>query len=118
MDFMDTAESFAEILRHWGHDARAAVGAEDALALLGGWEPDAAVIDVCMPLTGGCHLVRKLSERFGARPLLIAITGWKKPSDRILAQLSGFDHHLPKPFEARELLALLEPLTSGDSAGR
>jgi len=58
-------------------------------------------------------------EHYGtARPLLIAVTGWKKPSDRILAQLAGFNHHLPKPFESHQLLELLEPLVSGSPNGR
>ncbi len=54
-------------------------------------------------------MAREVREHYDTgRPLLIAVTGWKKPSDRILAQLAGFDHHLPKPFESHQLLKLLE----------
>jgi CheY-like chemotaxis protein len=69
-----------------------------------------------MPGMTGYDVAREVREHYGTgRPLLIAVTGWKKPSDRILAQLAGFDHHLPKPFESYRLLELLEPLASGKS---
>jgi len=32
---------------------------------------------------------------------------YQQPSDKILAQLCGFDHHLGKPFDTRALLKLL-----------
>jgi two-component system CheB/CheR fusion protein len=60
----------------------------------------------------GYDVAREVRQTSEKRPVLIAITGWNKPSDRILAKLVGFDHHLPKPFEAQELLALLDPLVS------
>jgi two-component system, sensor histidine kinase len=52
----------------------------------------------------------------GTRPLLVAVTGWKQSSDRILARLAGFDHHLAKPFDPQTLLALIEPLSCDSEA--
>src|SRR5690349_22513279 len=46
----------------------------------------------------GYDVAREVRAHYGkAGPLLIAVTGWKKPSDRILAQIAGFDQHLGKP---------------------
>jgi DNA-binding response OmpR family regulator len=44
--------------------------------------------------------------------LLIGISGqYRQGSDKILADLKGFDHYLVKPFDPAALLALLAPLT-------
>ena len=40
----------------------------------------------------------------------IAITGWKQASDKILASLAGFDHHVAKPYEPAQLIELLSKL--------
>jgi CheY-like chemotaxis protein len=61
-----------------------------------------------MPHVSGYEVARALRERYAsARPLLIAITGHSKASDRTLAQLAGFDHHFTKPYDPSALLALL-----------
>jgi CheY-like chemotaxis protein len=38
---------------------------------------------------------------------LIAVTAWKQASDRILANLAGFDHHVAKPYDPADLIRLL-----------
>ena len=43
--------------------------------------------------------------------LLIAISGvYKRDPDKLLAGIVGFDHFLPKPYQASDVLKLLEPL--------
>ena len=42
-----------------------------------------------------------------AGTVLIALTGWKQASDRILATLAGFDHHVAKPYDPGVLLQLV-----------
>jgi CheY-like chemotaxis protein len=97
-DERDQVATLAAILNDEGHDVRE------------------VYVDIGMPGMSGYDVAREVREHYGTlRPLLIAVTGWKKPSDRILAQLAGFDHHLPKPFESHQLLQLLEPLASGKS---
>jgi CheY-like chemotaxis protein len=43
---------------------------------------------------------------------MIAVTAWTQPSDRILAKLAGFDHHVAKPYEPNALLALVSDLAA------
>jgi DNA-binding response OmpR family regulator len=108
--------TLAAILNDEGHDVREVYRGTEVLRLLGEFDPDVALVDISMPGMSGYDVAREVREKHGQkRPVLIAITGWKKPSDKILAQLVGFNHHLAKPFEAHELLALLEPLTGGGS---
>lgn len=86
----------------------------EVLRLIQDFDPDVALIDIGMPGMTGYDVAREVRLAYGKeRPLLVAITGWKKSSDKIAAKLAGFDHHLPKPFETKELLEVLEPLASG-----
>jgi len=110
--------TLAAILNDEGHDVREVYRGIEALRLMANFDPDVALVDIGMPGMTGYDVAREVREHYGtARPLLIAVTGWKKPSDRILAQLAGFDHHLPKPFDSQRLLELLEPLASGTAKG-
>lgn len=58
-------------------------------------------------------MAQGLRDQYGTvRPLLIAISGrYIKGSDRILAELAGFDYHVDKPYDVNALLSLLEPLS-------
>ena len=115
-DERDQVTTLAAILNDEGHDVREVYRGNEVLRMMADFDPDVALVDIGMPGMSGYDVAREVREQYGkARPLLIAVTGWKKPSDRILAQLVGFDHHLPKPFEAQQLLELLEPLASGKS---
>ena len=113
-DERDHVTTLAAILNDEGHDVREVYRGNEVLRMIADFDPDVALVDIGMPGMTGYDVAREVREHYGkARPLLIAVTGWKKPSDRILAQLAGFDHHVPKPFEAQQLLLLLEPLASG-----
>jgi len=115
-DERDQVTTLAAILNDEGHEVREVYRGNEVLRMIADFDPDVALVDIGMPGMTGYDVAREVREHYGkGRPLLIAVTGWKKPSDRILAQLAGFDHHLPKPFEANELLVLLEPLASGQS---
>ena len=118
-DERDQVMTLAAILNDEGHDVREVYRGTEVLRMIADFDPDVALIDIGMPGMTGYDVAREVREHYGrARPVLVAVTGWKKPSDRILAQLAGFDHHLAKPFEAQQLLELLEPLASGKSVER
>jgi CheY-like chemotaxis protein len=113
-DERDQVTTLAAILNDEGHDVREVYRGTEVLRMIADFDPDVALVDIGMPGMTGYDVAREVREHYGkARPLLIAVTGWKKASDRILAQLAGFDHHLAKPFESHQLLELLEPLASG-----
>jgi len=117
-DDRDMVATLAAILNDEGHTVREVYRGTEVLRLIEQFDPDVALVDIGMPGMSGYDVAREVRETHDKRPMLIAITGWKKPSDRILARLVGFDHHLPKPFEARDLLNLLDPVAaSGASSG-
>jgi CheY-like chemotaxis protein len=104
-DYPDTADSLAVLLRTAGHDPRAVRSGAGALALLDGWQPDAAVLDLRMPLPDGFTVAERLA-RSPRRPLLVAVSGSVLPADWERAA-ALFDHHFIKPVEPCELLELL-----------
>jgi DNA-binding response OmpR family regulator len=111
-DDRDSVAMVAVILRHEGHEVREVYRGSEVVHAVRGFDPDVALIDIGMPGMTGYDVAREIRQLFGKRPMLIAITGWKKTSDRILAQLAGFDHHLAKPFDPDALLALLREVPS------
>ncbi len=106
-DDRDAVVTLATILQHEGHEVREVYRGSEVLQMVRDFDPHAALIDIGMPGMTGYDVAREIRHLFGKRPTLIAVTGWKKTSDKILAQIAGFDHHLAKPFEADALLALL-----------
>ena len=115
-DERDQVATLAAILNDEGHEVREVYRGTEVLRMIANFDPDVALIDIGMPGMTGYDVAREVRAQYGKRgPVLIAVTGWKKPSDRILAQIAGFDHHLGKPFEAKQLLDLLEPLAAGSA---
>ena len=107
-DDKDAVASLTALLREEGHEVRGVHGGLAVLDKVRDFGPDVVLLDIGMPHISGYEVARALRERYAsARPLLIAITGHSKPSDRTLAQLAGFDHHFTKPYDPNALLALL-----------
>jgi CheY-like chemotaxis protein len=86
-----------------GYDARAAAVRREALALLGGWVPDVAVLDLVMPGMSGYELAGRVCGALPRRPVLIALTG-------------GFDYHFTKPVDPGRLDAVLRSVGQGNRA--
>lgn len=118
-DERDTVLTLSMILRDEGHDAQGVHNGSRVLPLLREFDPDVVLLDIALPEKSGYEIAQEIRKRpRGQRVLLIGISGqYKQGSDRILADITGFDHYLVKPFDPAALLALLAPLTLPD-AGR
>ncbi|HEX5066220.1 MAG TPA: response regulator [Myxococcota bacterium] len=114
-DDRDAVVTLAALLAHDGHQVREVYRGSEVLRLVREFVPDVALLDIGMPGMTGYDVAREIRAVFGARPVLIAVTGWKKASDRIAAKIAGFDHHLAKPFDPEALLALLAEIPVGPS---
>ncbi len=117
-DDRDHVITLAALLADEGHEVRELYRGSEVARMVRDFDPDVALIDISMPGMNGYDAAREIRQEFGKkRPLLIAITGWKQSSDRILARLAGFDHHVPKPFDPKEILELIGPLAEGSGTG-
>ena len=112
-DNKDEVLTLVTVLLDEGHEVREVYRGDAVLRLIGEFKPDAVFLDIGMPGMSGYAVARELRQTFGERgPLLVAVTGWKKTSERLLGQIVGFDHYVTKPYEIDELLGLLAPLSA------
>jgi two-component system, OmpR family, response regulator len=111
-DERDTVLTLRMILTDEGHDVQGVYSGSGVLPLLREFDPDVLLLDIALPGKSGFDLAQEIRKRpRGQRVLIIGISGrYKLPSDKILADLTGFDHYLVKPFDPAALLALLAPL--------
>lgn len=111
-DNADSADSMAELLIMLGHDARAAHGGYQALALAGSFRPDCVLLDLEMPDMSGYEVLQALRQTCGAQARFLALTGRGTPDDHRRSKLAGFHAHLTKPLAIDALLrALADPAT-------
>jgi DNA-binding response OmpR family regulator len=116
-DERDQVATLALLLADEGHHVREVYRGSEVLRMVRDFDPDVALVDIGMPGMTGYDVAREIRQVYGGvRPLLVAVTGWKQSSDRILARLAGFDHHLAKPFDPEELLALIKPILPSSAA--
>jgi CheY-like chemotaxis protein len=107
-DNRDAADSMAAILRLQGFEARTGYNGREALSLAMTFHPHAMLLDIGMPDMSGYEVasaVRRLPE--GSDIVLVALTGWGQPDDRLRSGAAGFDHHLVKPVNPSILRRLL-----------
>lgn len=110
-DDHDGAITLGTVLELEGHEVRMVHGGQEALDAARDFRPDAVLLDIGMPKITGYEAARRLRLRYGNEcPVLIAITGWKQASDKILASLAGFDHHVAKPYEPADIIELLKKI--------
>jgi DNA-binding response OmpR family regulator len=107
-DNRDAADSLALLLGFDGHDVRVAYTGRQALEVAHEFLPDVAILDLGLPDLSGYDVARQLRrEPALAGVRLIALSGWGQGEHQQQARAAGFDHHLIKPADPDELLALL-----------
>jgi DNA-binding response OmpR family regulator len=110
-DDRDATLSLATLLKLEGYEVRHVYDGGATLDAVREFEPDVVLVDIGMPKLSGYDVARHVRERYGKQgPVLVALTGWKQASDKILATLAGFHHHVAKPYDPGQLLELIRRL--------
>jgi len=95
-----------EIAGHTVYDARDGVR---GLELLDTKHPDVAIIDIGLPGLNGYQVAQRVRARPNGRAVvLVALTGYGRPSDHKRSTEAGFDYHLVKPVDPDSLRCLLQ----------
>jgi PAS domain S-box-containing protein len=111
-DNPDAATLLADSLTARGHTTRVAHDGPAALRLADEFLPDVALLDIGLPVMDGYELAHRLRERPPLRHIrLIAVTGYGQADDRRRSREAGFDVHLVKPVQLKQLGALLDEPT-------
>jgi two-component system CheB/CheR fusion protein len=108
-DNRDAASSMATLLEQEGNVVETAHDGAAALAAAEAFRPDVILLDIGMPKMSGYEVARKIrAATWGQDVVLVALTGFGQPEDRMKSREVGFDHHLVKPVELSALMTLLE----------
>ncbi|HEX8465883.1 MAG TPA: ATP-binding protein [Abditibacterium sp.] len=119
-DMDDSRELLATLLRHQGAEVREANGARTGMTILLEWRPDVILSDIGMPEEDGYSFikrVRALPEEQGGQTPAVALTAYGRLEDRLQALASGFQNHIVKPAELRELTITLASVTGRATGG-
>ncbi len=109
-DDVDGANSWAILVGLWGYEVEVAHDGASALRAAEERAPDAVLLDIGLPLLDGYEVARRLRQRLGEKPFLLALTGRAQPLDRVAAAEAGIDLHFAKPTDPDEILAALKKL--------
>ena len=103
----DVREGLRDLLARGGHSVRTAENGHTGADLIVGSAPDLAFIDIGLPGMDGYEVARRVRREIGARPVLVALTGYGQAEDRQRALAAGFNIHLTKPIDAAQLERVL-----------
>jgi PAS domain S-box-containing protein len=107
-DNLDLLQVVAMLLRKEGHDVVTAADGLEALEKVRTERPDVALLDIGMPGMNGYDVARRIrAEPWGRNIMLIAMTGWGQGKDKRMALEAGFDKHLTKPVDAKDIHGIL-----------
>ena len=116
-DERDTAEILAELMKRDGHKTLALSDGAAALEAVGSFDPEVVLLDLGLPVMDGYEVARTLREKHeDHKILLIAVTGYQRDDARL--RESGFDDHLIKPSNSRQLTALLAKWDTGKGGAK
>lgn len=117
-DDRDTVVSLMVVLRDEGFDVRGVHDGREALDAIAEFDPDMVVADIAMPGMSGWEFARNVREKFGFRPILVAISGaYMKHTDEVICRVVGFSHFLQKPCDPNRLIQLLGAPAPGKPQG-
>ncbi|HET7568959.1 MAG TPA: ATP-binding protein [Gammaproteobacteria bacterium] len=116
-DYVDAAESLAELLKMDGYEVRVVYDGAAALEAAAEFQPAVALVDIGLPVMDGYEVARHLRNMPHRKKLtLVALTGYGQENDRRRARDAGFDEHLVKPLDPMKIGELLARFTDGHDA--
>lgn len=113
-DEPDARALVERMLAQCGAEIRSAGSAIEGLNELRSFQPDVLVSDIGMPGTDGYQFiksVRGLAPELGGKTPAIALTAFARSEDRMKAMLAGYQVHVSKPIEPRELAVTVQSLS-------
>jgi PAS domain S-box-containing protein len=111
-DNVDGATTLSMLVGLRGHETAVAHDGPEALTMLAAFTPHLVLCDIGLPGLDGYEIARRVraveSARGGGRTALVSLTGWGSDEDKHRSREAGFDLHLTKPIDPKEVEALLE----------
>jgi CheY-like chemotaxis protein/two-component sensor histidine kinase len=109
-DNLDAGDTTKVLLESLGHHVTIARSGNEGINLVRQVVPDVVVCDIGLPETDGYAVARAIrNEHLTSNVRLIALSGYGTDTDRELSKQAGFDKHLTKPVDPKDLILALEP---------
>ncbi|MHA3775385.1 PAS domain S-box protein [Verrucomicrobiota bacterium sgz303538] len=109
-DHDHTREVLSRLLQRQGHTVLVAQSVQEAIDVASENQVDVVVSDLGLPDGSGFDLMPQLKSRYGVKG--IAVSGYGMEQDLKRSREAGFDAHLVKPVDFKQLIAALQAVTS------
>ena len=107
-DNRDAAVLLGKLLSMLGNNTRVVHSGFEALEAAHEFKPEAILLDIGLPDMDGYETAKMIRETpEGRNVTIVAVTGWGQQEDRERARLAGFDHHVVKPADSKQLMEIL-----------
>jgi PAS domain S-box-containing protein len=107
-DNVDAAKMLSMLVRATGHDVQTAHDGPTAVQAVLDYRPDVVLLDIGLPKMNGYEVAKRIrSEPVLENVVLVAMTGYGQDEDRQRSQEAGFNHHLVKPGDFKDVQAIL-----------
>jgi CheY-like chemotaxis protein len=112
-DELDARQIIMTILQRSGADVRTAISVTAAMQTMDTWRPDVLISDIGLPVEDGYALIDRIRSRSaqqGGQIPALAVTAYARKEDRARILAAGYQLHVPKPVEPRELVKAIANL--------
>ena len=112
-DELDARQIIMTILERSGADVRTATSVTAAMQTMDTWRPDVLISDIGLPVEDGYALIDRIRSRSpeqGGQIPALALTAYARKEDRARILAAGYQLHVPKPVEPRELVKAIANL--------
>jgi chemosensory pili system protein ChpA (sensor histidine kinase/response regulator) len=114
-DSPSVRETIAFILESEGYEVHRAVNGREGIEIIRSIHPRVVLLDAMMPEMDGFDVCRRIRADAALTDIhVVMLTTMGMEADRERAVEAGVNHFLTKPFDADEVLQLLEGLFSDD----
>jgi DNA-binding response OmpR family regulator len=111
-DNLDGADILGFLIEEHGGLVRVAYDGASGLLAAEEFEPEIVLLDIGLPDMDGYEVCRRLRAVAGRDMRIVALTGWGQDRDKQRTIDAGFDAHLTKPADPRQLAETIRALKS------
>ena len=104
-DMVDLAMILQRILEKMGFEVHHAADGQQALAAFRDHRPDLVLLDIALPDITGWRLLEEMraGSDDGAGPVVLVVTAYGDPANRLMGKLQGVQGYLIKPFTVEDV---------------
>jgi CheY-like chemotaxis protein len=106
-DQADARRMMQLLLESYGVSVYTAANGAEGASLIKRLNPELALVDLGLPVMSGFDLARQLRQYAATTTRLVALSGYGQDADVQAALEAGFDEHLTKPPDPKQLERLL-----------